>query len=191
MNRIIVLCALPEETQGLIEEYVPTYYTGVGKVNAAMTAMKSIIDYNPDLIINFGTAGSSKVPKDTLIDCTNFIQRDMHVKELGFDLGVTPFEDKDTSLLSFETENPINKRLTCGTGDTFVNDMSNTPYDVVDMEAYAIAKCCYECDVDFVSFKYITDGANDDAASDWNENCKKGAVAFVEILKKNMENKNE
>jgi len=69
--------------------------------------------------------------------------------------------------------------------------MSNTPYDVVDMEAYAIAKCCYECDVDFVSFKYITDGANDDAASDWNENCKKGAVAFVEILKKYMENKNE
>ena len=191
MNRIVVLCALPEETQGLVEEYVPTFYTGVGKVNATMTAMRCIIDYNPDLIINFGTAGSDKIKKGTLVDCTNFIQRDMHIKELGFSLGVTPFEDKDTSLLSFSSENPINKRLTCGTGDTFVSDMSNTPYDVVDMESYAIAKCCHECDVDFVSFKYITDGANDDAANDWNENCKNGATAFIEVLKTYLDNKDE
>tara|TARA_R100000008_G_scaffold86021_2_gene77560 strand:- start:1642 stop:2214 length:573 start_codon:yes stop_codon:yes gene_type:complete len=182
MNRIIVLCALPEESQGLVEEYVPTYYTGVGKVNAAMTAMKSIIDYNPDLIINFGTAGSKTVDQHTLVDCTRFIQRDMHIKELGFDFGVTPFEDQDTSFLEFPSKNPINKRLVCGTGDTFVSDMSSLPCDVVDMEAYAIAKCCHECGVDFVSFKYITDGADEDAANEWIENCKKGASAFVQIL---------
>ena len=37
---------------------------------------------------------------------------------------------------------------------------------------------------DFVSFKYITDGADDDAPSDWSENCKNGATAFVEVLQK-------
>jgi len=184
MNKIIVLCALPEEAQGLIEEYVPTFYTGVGKVNAAMTAMKCIIDYNPDLIINFGTAGSNTVKKHTLVDCTKFIQRDMHISELGFEFGVTPFEDEDTSVLDFPLENPINKMLTCGTGDTFVNDMDKIPCDVVDMEAYSIAKCCYQCNIDFVSFKYITDGADDDAPSDWSENCKNGATAFVEVLQK-------
>ena len=108
----------------------------------------------------------------------------MHIKELGFDFGVTPYEDGNTSLLEFPLDNPINKQLTCGTGDTFVSDMTNLPCDVVDMEAYAIAKCCHECGVDFVSFKYITDGANEDAASDWLENCKNGASAFVEVLKK-------
>ena len=182
MNRIIVLCALPEEAQGLIEEYVPTFYTGVGKVNAAMTAMKSIIDYNPDLIINFGTAGSNTVKKHTLVDCTKFIQRDMHVKELGFGFGITPFDENDTSLLEFDSVNPIGQNLICGTGDTFVSDMSSLPCDVVDMEAYSIAKCCHECGVDFVSFKYITDGANEDAATDWLENCKNGANAFVQVL---------
>ena len=182
MNRIVVLCALPEETQGLVEEYVPTFYTGVGKVNATMAAMRCIIDYNPDLIINFGTAGSSTVKKHTLVDCTSFIQRDMHVKELGFGFGVTPFDDKDTYSLDFSLDNPINKRMICGTGDNFVDNMEKLPCDVVDMEAYAIAKCCYECGVDFVSFKYITDGANEDAASEWTENCKNGATAFVQIL---------
>jgi adenosylhomocysteine nucleosidase len=79
-------------------------------------------------------------------------------------------------------DNPINKQLICGTGDTFVSDMTKLPCDVVDMEAYAIAKCCKECNVDFVSFKYVTDGADEDAADDWITNCKRGADAFVQVL---------
>jgi len=181
-KRIFVLCALPEESQGLVENYIPTIYTGVGKVNAAIAATKCILEYNPDLILNFGTAGSHTIPKHTLVDCTKFIQRDMHIKELGFEFGVTPYEDEDTSILEFPNKNPINKMLTCGTGDTFVSDMEKIPCDVVDMEAYAIAKCCHYNDVDFVSFKYITDGADDDAASDWIENCKKGSEEFLKVL---------
>jgi len=181
-KRIFVLCALPEESQGLVEKYVPTIYTGVGKVNAAMAATKCILECKPDLILNFGTAGSHTVKKHTLVDCTNFIQRDMHIKELGFEFGVTPYEDEHLSRLEFSNENPINKRLTCGTGDTFVSNIEELPCDVVDMEAYAIAKCCFQNNVDFVSFKYITDGADGDAANDWLENCKKGADEFVKVL---------
>jgi|TARA_R110000824_G_scaffold65189_1_gene169981 adenosylhomocysteine nucleosidase len=190
-RRIFVLCALPEESQGLVESYVPTIYTGVGKVNAAIAATKCIVEYNPDLILNFGTAGSHTIQKHTLVDCTKFIQRDMHIKELGFELGVTPYEDEDTSVLDFPNKNPINKMLTCGTGDTFVSDMEKIPCDVVDMEAYAIAKCCFQNGVDFVSFKYITDGADDDAANDWMENCKKGSTAFIQILQHYLEEKKD
>jgi len=189
-RRIFVLCALPEESQGLVEKHVSTIYTGVGKINATIAATECILEYNPDLILNFGTAGSHTIQKNTLVDCTKFIQRDMHIKELGFNFGVTPYEHEDTSLLEFSNKNPINKMLTCGTGDTFVSNIKELPCDVVDMEAYAIAKCCFRHNVDFVSFKYITDGADDDAANDWLKNCKKGAEEFLKVLQPYLNEEN-
>jgi hypothetical protein len=33
-----------------------------------------------------------------------------------------------------------------------------------------------------MSYKYITDGAGEDAAVQWTENCKKGAAKFLEVL---------
>jgi adenosylhomocysteine nucleosidase len=50
--------------------------------------------------------------------------------------------------------------------------------DLVDMEAYALAKVCKLEGIDFRCFKYITDNANDNAPSDWIDNCKKGAKLF-------------
>ena len=42
--------------------------------------------------------------------------------------------------------------------------------DVVDMEAYAIAKVCKLENIEFKCFKYISDNADDNANIDWNEN---------------------
>ena len=53
------------------------------------------------------------------------------------------------------------------------------------MEAYALSKVCYHYDVPFISFKYITDGADGDANNDWDENVSKGIKVFKkEILEK-------
>ena len=74
--------------------------------------------------------------------------------------------------------NPLTYNLTCYTGDKF-----RTPSqyeDVVDMEAYAIAKVCYLHNVDFISYKYITD---DGSADDWVSNCHMGTKQFKEVLK--------
>ena len=48
------------------------------------------------------------------------------------------------------------------------------------MEAYALAKVCYLYNVPFISFKYITDGADGNAVVDWEENVGKGIVKFKE-----------
>jgi adenosylhomocysteine nucleosidase len=48
------------------------------------------------------------------------------------------------------------------------------------MEAYALAKVCYLYDVPFISFKYISDGADEGANNDWEENVGKGIVKFKE-----------
>ena len=185
MNKedILIVCALEIETQGQLEDY-DVLYTGVGKVNATLKLTRkfgkfgSYIPY--DLVINYGTAGSRKIKKKQLVDCTKFVQRDMDVTGLGFMRGQTPFEDKIPIILDFDHVefNPIGRKASCGSGDNFVEDKTNYYGEVVDMEAYALAKVCYNYDVPFISFKYITDGADEQSHEDWEKNLADGIVEF-------------
>ena len=181
-KNILIVSALEVETQGKLEDW-DVIYTGVGKVNATMTLVDRLTDYNyvkPDLVINYGTAGSRKIKKKTLVDCTKFVQRDMDVTGLGFLRGETPFEQDPPVIIQPQNIdfNPIGRNATCGTGDCFVEDKSQYYGEVVDMEAYALAKVCYNYGVPFISFKYITDGADEQAHEDWEANLADGIVEF-------------
>ena len=181
-KNILIVSALEIETQGKLDDW-DVIYTGVGKVNATMTLVDRLTDYNyvkPDLVINYGTAGSRKIKKKTLVDCTKFVQRDMDVTGLGFLRGETPFEQDPPVIIQPQNIdfNPIGRNATCGTGDCFVEDKSQYYGEVVDMEAYALAKVCYNYDVPFISFKYITDGADEQAHEDWEANLADGIVEF-------------
>ena len=181
----LIVCALEVETQGQLED-CDVLYTGVGKVNATLKLTRkfgkfgSYIPY--DLVINYGTAGSRKIKKKQLVDCTKFVQRDMDVTGLGFMRGQTPFEDNIPIILDYDHVefNPIGRKASCGSGDNFVEDKTNYYGEVVDMEAYALAKVCYHYDIPFISFKYITDNANEHSAKDWKENLADGIVEFKE-----------
>ena len=182
MNNILIVCALPQETQGQLEDY-EVLYTGVGKVNATFTLTRKLgklgshIPYS--LVINYGTAGSRKYKQGELVDCTKFVQRDMDVTGLGFLRGETPFEDDPPLTIKSTSEfNPINRNALCGSGDNFVEDKTNYYGEVVDMEAYALAKVCYKRQVPFISFKYITDGADEQAHEDWEANLAQGIEEF-------------
>ena len=53
------------------------------------------------------------------------------------------------------------------------------------MEAYALAKVCLYYGLPFISFKYITDGADEQANEDWEANLASGIVEFKEkVLRK-------
>ena len=178
------MSALEVETQDQLNDY-EVIYTGVGKVNATYELTSYFAkcelydgDY-PRLVVNYGTAGSRKFKKKTLVDCTKFIQRDMDVTGLGFMRGETPFEDDPPLTIKSTSEfNPINRNALCGSGDNFVEDKTNYYGEVVDMEAYALAKVCYKRQVPFISFKYITDGADEQAHEDWEANLAQGIEEF-------------
>ena len=181
-SKILIVSALEVETQGQLNAY-DVVYTGVGKVNATHKMTKFIESWGSefpyDLVINYGTAGSRKIKKKTLVDCTKFVQRDMDVTGLGFMRGETPFEKEPPLMLETKSDfNPIGRNATCGTGDCFVEDKSQYYGEVVDMEAYAIAKVCYLYDIPFISFKYITDGADEQAHEDWEKNLADGIQEF-------------
>ena len=78
--------------------------------------------------------------------------------------------------------NTINMNLICATGDSFVESDIGLKADVVDMEAYAIAKVCYQESIPFACFKYISDFADKSAANDFSENVKKAGIVFSEYL---------
>ena len=189
-KKTLIVCALEIETQGQLKDY-DVLYTGVGKVNATFELTRKFGKYGSyipyDLVINYGTAGSRKIKKGKLVDCTKFIQRDMDVTGLGFMRGETPFEQDPPFIIQQQNIefNPIGRNATCGSGDNFVEDKTNYYGEVVDMEAYALAKVCYLYDVPFISFKYITDGADEQAHEDWEANLADGIEVFKEkVLEK-------
>ena len=192
MNKsdVLIVCALEQETQGQLDNYFDDerqiLYTGVGKVNATFKLTQRLhsshlhyLPKMPELVINYGTAGSRKIKKKTLVDCTKFIQRDMDVTGLGFMKGETPFEsDPSITIQSTSEFNPIGRKASCGSGDSFVEDRTNYYGEVVDMEAYALAKVCYLLSTPFISFKYITDGADEQSHEDWEKNLAAGIIVF-------------
>ena len=164
-----LIIALPEESEG-IEGY-SIYLSGCGKINATIATMEAI-DSGAKRILNYGTAGAVKNISG-LVEVTGYVDRDMDVRPLGFRLGQTPFE---------ESIRIGRKDLVVGSGDSFAIGKPEIECDIVDMEAYAIARVCKKYDVEFKCFKYISDKADENAASDWKENIKKGNKLFQQML---------
>jgi adenosylhomocysteine nucleosidase len=178
--------ALELESQGLFERAsVPVLFTGVGKVNAAYALSRCLAEYrltNTPMphVINFGTAGSQRYATGSLIECRAFIQRDMDVTGLGVPLGTTPFENVPATL-EVKTTFPELPDGVCGSGDSFVITAASQDCDVLDMEAYALAKVCYFEGCTFNAVKYVTDGADHAAAESWQSNLLHAAQMFMQL----------
>jgi adenosylhomocysteine nucleosidase len=171
----LFLAAIKEETVGL--DYFK--HIGVGKINAAYNSLKLIQIHKPKIVINYGTAGAINTKLKGIVECTKFYQRDMDVRGLDFKLGETPFDKVKEIIIS-------DSGYSCGTGDSFVNQKIEMEVDVVDMEAYAIAKVCMLENIEFKCFKYISDNADENANNDWNTNLALGAEAFAKMINKNF-----
>lgn len=169
----VILIALPEEAPNL-QNYKNVFFTGIGKVNAAITATEILHKHNVNRIINFGTAGGITVSSG-YYECKNFIQHDMNCSALGFNVGETPFDLINN--ISF------GDGLVCASGDSFVTNGISLSADIVDMEAYSIAKLCKRNNLEFLCFKYISDKANSNASNDWQTNVSNGERLFLETIK--------
>jgi len=175
MNNLILL-ALPEEAPE-IKNYMNVFFTGVGKVNAAAAAARLIEGFRPKHVINFGTAGGITVLPG-LYQVTKFVQRDMLCCDLGMAPGQTPFDSLPIIL------DVGGSGLTCSTGDNFVtNPKLDIDADLVDMEAYAIAKVCISNKIKFSCWKFVSDQADTNASKDWNTMISAGQSHYIQKIK--------
>ena len=177
---VLFLFALESEAAEVFKD-CNTIFTGIGKVNAAYELTKALQHHQPKLIINLGSAGSNRFQKGDVVCCTQFVQRDMDVRGLGFKQYETPLSGIPT-LLEYGLHFDGLPTGICGTGDSFEMEHSSTLYNVVDMESYALALIAKKENIPFLCLKYITDGADDNAADDWTELVHKAALAYGKIL---------
>lgn len=184
--KTMIVMALRQESRGRLEAAgAQVLYTGVGKVNAASTLARRLAemrcaDSPPALVLNMGTAGSRKVATHSLVACNRFIQRDMDVSGLGFPAGVTPFDDAPP-VLSFPPVFTRLPQLVCSTADSFATHQHAVDGDVVDMEAFALARVCRAENIRFACVKYVTDGADADSATHWEAALDAAARAFEDL----------
>ena len=173
--RDIIMMALREEAPALAHR-PDVFFSGIGKVNAAALTARLIQQYRLQRIINMGTAGGITVGSG-LWSVTRFVQRDMQCFKLGCKPGETPFESTPVVL------DLGGDGLTCSTGDNFVTDPNlEIAADLVDMEAYAIAKVCWQQGVTFECYKWVTDQANANAYRDWSDMMSSGQSHYINKL---------
>lgn len=188
MKNVLVVGAMEDEIQGLLEqEGLDVVYTGIGKINATHHLTKALLERRArgvrvDLVLNFGTAGSRHFDRHALVECTRFVQRDMDVSAIGFPVGITPLDPLPGELKSDRQFVELPEGV-CGTGDSFETGEPKVACNVVDMEAYALAKVCLLEGVRFACVKYISDGSDETAASDWKDSLPLAAHQFVEMIR--------
>jgi adenosylhomocysteine nucleosidase len=177
MDKPLIVTALPQEFgHQPIPHDIPVVFTGLGKLNAALSLMDGIQRYQPNIIINLGTAGRLGPTFHGLVEVSSVIQRDMIAEPLA-PRGQTPFDDTPHVLLSGQDG------VVCATGDSFL--MTTDPWllaqnvDVVDMELFALALVCHRKGIAWRSFKFITDDTNDDAGNEWKDKAHEGRELFL------------
>lgn len=184
--KILLVYAIPEEK---IEINIPNaeviyVETGMGKVNAAMKTMRAICEYHPDMVINYGSAGTLNHNIGDIIVCNRFIDRDLQKVTLNGVVSEIVFgTDAARHVL---TEQRLTERAkvlwgTCNTGDSFITSGADIEGDVVDMESYAMADVCREMGIPFIAVKYVTDVVGQNSVESWQEklaDARKGLTDF-------------
>jgi adenosylhomocysteine nucleosidase len=175
---IKLFVAIPSEfPRDICPPDIELIYTGVGKVNAAISATQHLMHLSPrsTIVLNYGSAGSATYAAHSMLKCKRFQQADMDARPLA-EKGHTPFDELlyphvEKDILVFD-ENGI----LCTTQDTF---QQKPIYEVNDMEAYGIAKVCRIMGMDFTAYKFISDSGD---ANDWEDNHHLGIEGFLKIL---------
>ena len=167
--------------------------SGIGKVNAAVTTQVLIDKYNPDFIINFGSAGGIngcvKVKNYYLIDSS--AQYDFDLSKLD-DVPIGYIQDFNRVLFpNYTTNIDFLEKRNLATADKFSDSeedrkiIASIPASICDMEGGAISETCLINNIPLICVKGITD-VNDSGlgAEQFNENLKSVSSGFTEIINK-------
>lgn len=172
----LVLFALVDEAPDLFKEYSNVHCIGVGKVNAAINTVQLCNRYQPRRIINLGTAGGIRLGHG--IHRINTVwQHDVNLMALGMKPGIH-FNDTESMIIM------PGEGKTCASGDMFITEPEKlrVECDVVDMEAYSVAKAANRLGIDIEVWKYISDPADAGAGKTWKEQVAAGEPFYRQVL---------
>ncbi|MGL5640136.1 MAG: 5'-methylthioadenosine/S-adenosylhomocysteine nucleosidase [Mycoplasmoidaceae bacterium] len=149
-------------------------YSGIGKVNSAISTYNLITSFKIKNLINIGTAGafSNNLKINDLVLCNKFFSYDVDLTPFNYKIGQMPKEKNNFFLFNKSTNfiNNIKKNFeiingNIASGDSFITNKNHKHYlifkeekiDVIDMESWSIANVCDKQKINFISFKVISD----------------------------------
>lgn len=155
---------------------------GVGKLSSSFHTQRLIRKYTPDLVINFGSCGTTKNEFELGTPYRiGSVYQDIDTRPLG-KYGQIPYTN--TSKLSI-SDSPYHLFTTDMFYDNSRTDYPNVylesicTHDFIDMEGYSVVYTCKEIGVPVELYKWVSDDGNGEM---WVENAQLGFKKFVELV---------
>lgn len=176
--------------------------SGIGKVNAAMGTTLLIDKFQPDWIINTGSAGGfhSDLTVGDVVISTAVRHHDVDVTIFGYEYGQVPrmpaFYAPDEKLVSIavrSAEKIKGIQVAQGliaSGDSFMNDPERVEFIrsklpglyAAEMEAAAIAQVAHQFEVPFVIIRSLSDIAGKDSNISFDQFLVTAAKNSAELI---------
>jgi len=215
---IVITSVLREEIVGAFRELMPVLENGeilkrpymrgliganevllvyglIGKVESAMMAQALIDNFHPKYFIHCGGAGiiNSERKIGDIVCGTEYIEHDIKFRQ-------KQIKKIKASQTLIERISDVYNKVILGpiaSGDIFVDSVeektrifNETKAELVDMDSAAIAKVCYENDVEFCAIKIALDRGVEGSTIEIQQNLKKLApfpsAIVAEMLEKHL-----
>jgi adenosylhomocysteine nucleosidase len=181
--------------------------SGIGKVNASIGTTLMIQMYNPDVILNTGSAGGFHTDLNVgdVVISTEVRHHDVDATIFGYEYGQVPQMPAnympDEKLVQAavkagaRVENIQVAQGLIASGDSFMSDHERVE-DIrnkfpalyaAEMEAAAIAQTCYQFNVPFVIIRSLSDIAGKDARVSYDQFLKTASKNSAELVQQIVE----
>ncbi|MEB2844892.1 5'-methylthioadenosine/S-adenosylhomocysteine nucleosidase [Rhizobiales bacterium RZME27] len=161
---VLFVMAVDAEYGPHLKSRITPLMTGVGPVEAAVVLSRELTLLEtagglPHLVVSLGSAGSRNLEQTGVYQVSSVAYRDMDASPLGFEKGATPFLDHP-AILPLPLAVPGIPRASLSTGGNIVSGAAYDliAADMVDMETFAVMRCCQLFDVPLIGLRGISDG---------------------------------
>ncbi|WP_085523281.1 5'-methylthioadenosine/S-adenosylhomocysteine nucleosidase [Tuberibacillus sp. Marseille-P3662] len=177
--------------------------SGIGKVNAAMSTTILFTQFEPDIVINTGSAGgfNPELEVGDVVISTEVRYHDVDATAFGYDYGQVPqmpatFQAENRLIavaeraaqLSTDAHNIVKGLI--ATGDSFMSDADRVAFikqqfpdlQAAEMEAGAVAQVCYQFRAPFVIIRSLSDIAGKDANVSFDEFLQTAANHSAQLI---------
>ncbi|MFD1065336.1 5'-methylthioadenosine/S-adenosylhomocysteine nucleosidase [Oceanobacillus locisalsi] len=188
--------------QGYLEGIkVVLLLSGIGKVNAAMSTTILHEQFNPDKIINTGSAGgfADNLEVGDVVISTEVLHHDVDATAFDYVYGQVPgmpaVYTASSDLIELANQIVLETGIqaetgTIATGDSFMQRKDQTAIVqerfpdmlALEMEAAAVAQVCYQYQTPFVIIRALSDIAGKESSISFDDFLNKAAQNAAEVI---------
>jgi adenosylhomocysteine nucleosidase len=163
-RQVMFVMAVDAEYGPHLKTRIKPLMTGVGPVEAAAVLSRALTRLEaesrlPDLVVSLGSAGSRSLEQTEVYQVSSVAYRDMDASPLGFEKGRTPFLDHP-AIVPLTLRIPGIAEASLSTGGNIVSGSAYdlVAADMVDMETFAVLRCCQVFGLPLIGLRGISDG---------------------------------